>query len=198
VKGLAESMLQLKKYDESVSLFSKVLARSPKHDSALAGTGWAYFFQEDYDKAQLFLLQALEMKPDSFLYLYRLGCVAWAKNQTDQAITYLLRAAKSNPHFSPCFSKLGDYYVSVEQDQIRATKCYQRAILLDPSNAEATKALVEIYIQNEKQTEADALLKNYCVANPRNAWAHKLLGLAFYVSFFSILMCRIQKTTEKP
>lgn len=60
-------------FDEAIRYFSKTLARDPKHGGALAGTGQAYFKQQQYAQAESFLKRAVIAAPEYQSGHYYLG-----------------------------------------------------------------------------------------------------------------------------
>ncbi|KAJ3035493.1 Tetratricopeptide repeat protein 37 [Rhizophlyctis rosea] len=178
--GLGLALAESKKYDESIRCFEKVLRLSPDSHSIKADVGWVHFLQGQYESALDLLRQALEGKQEAS-YIYRIGRVYWAMGdeyRTDKQYVqmHLLQAAKLNPRFGPAFTYMGHYYAKVEQDRVRALKCYQRAVSLAVTDAEAAQALCKLYLEDHQISSAKKVLKAYVSASPRTVWAHKQLG----------------------
>jgi superkiller protein 3 len=60
-----------------------------------------------------------------------------AKRLKEKAAESFLASAKLNPNFADAFRYLGHFYERVVGDRQRAAKCYQRAVTLNPDDAEA-------------------------------------------------------------
>lgn len=78
---------------------------------------------------------------------YRLGRCYWALGgdlKTDRSKAHahwLAAAAISGPAQGSSFAWLGHYYSQVAGDALRARKCFQRALAVDPSEASAGESL---------------------------------------------------------
>jgi tetratricopeptide (TPR) repeat protein len=53
------------KYDEAITFFERLLNKTDKHVSALYHLGRTYMKNYNYDKARVYLKQALEFDPDN-------------------------------------------------------------------------------------------------------------------------------------
>ncbi|KAJ3056720.1 Superkiller protein 3 [Rhizophlyctis rosea] len=180
LQGLGLALAQSDKYDESIRCFEKVLRLDPASHSAKAHMGWVQFQRGQHEEALEWLKQAVEAKQEA-VYVYRIGRVYWAMGgqyRTDKtyAQTNLLQAAKLNPRFGPAFTYMGHYYAEVENDRVRALKCYQRAVSLSVTDEEAAKALSRMYLENKDAGSAKAVLTRFVGASPRAVWAYRQLG----------------------
>lgn len=82
-----------------------------------------------------------------FLCLFSKGIYLWemgegidgeeSKKYKEKAAEHFLACAKLNPSEAAAFRFLGHYYSQVSADAQRASKCYQRAVTLNPDDFEA-------------------------------------------------------------
>lgn len=87
----------------------------------------------------------------------------------------LLAAAKLNPNDGGAFRSLGHHY-SRAGDEQRAARCYQRAVTLDPDDAEAGEALCDLLDVEGKESLELAVCKEAAGKSPRAFWAFRRLG----------------------
>jgi hypothetical protein len=92
----------------------------------------------------------------------------WCAADRAGALPSLLQAARLAPGHAATFTHLGLYYDEVEHDARKATKCYQRAVTLDPgAQEEAARRLYATYCGAGQDTAAALLLQ--CVRPGREA-----------------------------
>lgn len=87
-----------------------------------------------------FLLALLIKSLSQGLILWRRGEESEgdeAKRLKEKAADSFLASAKLNPNNGDAFRSLGLFYEQVAGDRQRAAKCYQRAVTLNPDDAEA-------------------------------------------------------------
>ncbi|KAJ3177104.1 Superkiller protein 3 [Geranomyces variabilis] len=178
--GLGSVLLELQKVDESIKCLQKLVDSDEFGLAAKSELGWAYFWKGAFQMAIDLLKTAVEHLPDS-TNLYRLGRCYWALEgayRTDKQYCYVpwLQAAKLDPNNAPVFAFLGHYYAEVKNDQNRATRCYIRAISLDPGNEDAARALSVIYSQGGQLSAAEKVLGGYLARQPRSRWGWRQLG----------------------
>lgn len=70
------------------------------------------------------------------------GVLLWEKGEKrqelrDKAVEHLMIAAKLNPQNAAAFRYLGHYYARFSPEPLRALKCYQRAVALNPDDSDA-------------------------------------------------------------
>lgn len=65
-----------------------------------------------------------------------------------------LQAAKLDPHLGSVFRYLGHYYKEVAKDLGRARGCYKKAFELDPTDAEAGGATVDLSMEQGDMVRA--------------------------------------------
>jgi type IV pilus assembly protein PilF len=69
----------------------------------LANLGWAYYNKGDYGKAQKYLKEALDLKPDFFIAQLNLGRTYLATGRLHSALSLFEQAAKTTQKTRVCF-----------------------------------------------------------------------------------------------
>src|SRR5881392_2414298 len=123
-------------YDKAAEL----LRRSITLDSANSAEACNYlgYMWADHnmnlDEAETMIKRALEKEPNNASYLDSLGWVEFRKGKFDQALTDLLRAAKTAERDDPVvFEHIGDTYLKLNR-MPEAVEAWQKALTLDPKN----------------------------------------------------------------
>ncbi|XP_066384394.1 tetratricopeptide repeat protein SKI3-like isoform X2 [Miscanthus floridulus] len=134
------------------------------------------------------LEQTLAAEPSSPLHHYNLGVFLWDRAEAEQegdgeearklrtaASEHFLAAAKLNPNDGVPFRFLGHHYARGGDNQ-RAAKCYQRAVTLNPDDAEAGETLCDVLDVEGKESLELAVCKEAAGKSPRAFWAFRRLG----------------------
>jgi type IV pilus biogenesis/stability protein PilW len=110
--NLGSAYLVRKEWDRAIPLLEEVtgdmLYATPHYP--LANLGWAYYNKNDYDKARMYLKEALELKPDFFVAQLNLGRTYLAAGQLHAALSQFEASAKSNPKDPALLLELGKTY----------------------------------------------------------------------------------------
>jgi len=117
-------------------------------------------FQGNFKESIDLLQQSLVIAQDNFEALVVLGQLFWDQSEKSLSLPLFLKAAKVNPlHWLP-FLYLGHQYSEQGSDASvdKARKCYSKCLQLNPSNAEAGRALSDIYRTTGRHNENLALL----------------------------------------
>ena len=123
-------------YDKAADLLRKSIALDPENSAESCnylGYMWADH-NMNLDEAELMIRRALENEPNNASYLDSLGWVEFRKGRFDQALSDLLRAAKTAEHEDPVvFEHIGDTYLKLNRSR-EALEAWQKALALDPKN----------------------------------------------------------------
>ncbi|KAJ3014539.1 Tetratricopeptide repeat protein 37 [Thoreauomyces humboldtii] len=170
----------MQKFDEAMRCLEKLLQIDPANHAAKGELGWVVLQQGDGERAVGLLEEAVEQQ-ETPTALYRLGKAFWDRGETfridkSKCYSFWLRAAKLDPNHAPVFAALGDYYLHVENDRIRARGCYTRASTIDPGNDEAVRALSRLLLEDGGQLSAQGFLTKFLERKPRAAWAWRQMG----------------------
>lgn len=79
---------------------------------ALAAIGEIYLKKEDYEKAQSYLLKAIELYPKDEILAYNIGEIFFNSNKMDEAIKYFELAAQIRKDWEKPYLKLGYVYLN--------------------------------------------------------------------------------------
>ncbi|KND01469.1 SKI complex subunit tetratricopeptide repeat protein SKI3 [Spizellomyces punctatus DAOM BR117] len=180
LQGLGMTLSAMQKFDEAQRCFEKVLQLDNENDTAKAELGWIYYQKGNYIEALRLLREAIGKREDA-VHLCWLGKVYWAMGdvyRTDKQFAHAnwLGAAKRDPNYAPAFACLGQFYAEIEQDRVRAVRCYTRAVALDAGNEQAAKALSRMLLEDGQSTSAKGVLNAFVSKAQRAAWAYKQLG----------------------
>ncbi|MGE5208182.1 MAG: tetratricopeptide repeat protein [Alphaproteobacteria bacterium] len=123
-------------YDKAADLLRKSITLDPE-GSAEACNYLGYMWADhnmNLNEAELMIRRALRSEPDNASYLDSLGWVEFRKGKLDEALSDLLRAARSAEHEDPVvFEHIGDTYLKLNRTQ-EALEAWQKALTLDPKN----------------------------------------------------------------
>jgi len=127
-------------YEKAADLLRKSIALDPAN-SAEAYNYIGYMWADhnmNLDEAEAMIRRALESQPNNASYLDSLGWVEFRKGKFDQALTDLLRAAKTVERDDPVvFEHIGDTYLKLNRGP-EALDAWQKALALDPKNKTLT------------------------------------------------------------
>ena len=179
--GLALSYCQIKKYVEAKKCIQTSLLVEPNNIDCKIELAWVIQFMGQLHESLDILLKADAIK-SSYLVKFRLSSIYWqmgGEYRTDKTFTHsnLIQAIKLNPKFSQSFVLLGHYYLTVESDCARATKCYLKGVESDCKDEEAIRSLVGIYIDQSKISDSANLISKFLGVSPRCFWGWKQLGI---------------------
>ncbi|GAA6060942.1 hypothetical protein JCM10212_003850 [Sporobolomyces blumeae] len=122
---------------------------------------------------------------------WRLGeCISKMEDGVDSEEAYraFIASLKADPSYAPSFTSLGVYYRSLaEPDWERASKCFQKAFELDPSQEVAAKYLAEEFAELGEWSLVEIIARRVVEGNKgkagmgrkaaaRLAWAWKAIG----------------------
>jgi len=123
-------------YEKAADLLRKSIALDPAN-SAEAYNYIGYMWADhnmNLDEAEAMIKRALESEPNNASYLDSLGWVEFRKGKFDQALSDLLRAAKTVERDDPVvFEHIGDTYLKLNRVP-EALGAWQKALALDPKN----------------------------------------------------------------
>ncbi|RHZ76177.1 hypothetical protein Glove_202g69 [Diversispora epigaea] len=181
LQGLGKTLAEQRQFEKSIKVFEKIFKLDSKNHSAKSELSWVYFMMENYDEAITLIKEAIDICDNNALHFYRLGRIYWAIGGEYQinksyAYTQFIFSVKWDTQFSSSFTYLGHYYRLIENDNVRAKKCYEKAFSIDPHEEEAGIQLSEYYQFNNEENLAVGIYRAAIKANSRSGWAWKRLG----------------------
>ncbi len=138
-------------YDKAAELFRQAIAMDPANAAEPYNyLGYMWAEQNSHlDEAEDAVRRALQLDPDNGAYLDSLGWVQYRQGKHAEAIETLQRAIKNLPREDAVlFEHLGDALAKLRRFP-EALEAWQKAKVLDPSNAELAAKIEE---QNPRMT----------------------------------------------
>lgn len=87
-------------------------------------------------------------------------------------------SVKQDSKYSNGFAYLGHYYREIANDHVRAKKCYQKVMLLNPMDVEVAFHLSNYYVNDNELNQAEDLFRQITNNSPKTGWAWRRLGYA--------------------
>uniref|UniRef100_A0A6V7QSG7 Tetratricopeptide repeat protein SKI3 n=1 Tax=Ananas comosus var. bracteatus TaxID=296719 RepID=A0A6V7QSG7_ANACO len=131
------------------------------------------------------LQQTLESDPNNPNNHYNLALFLWKKGEEseereeskrfkERAAEHFLTSAKLNPNEGAAFRFLGHFYGRVAADAQRASKCYQRAVTLNPRILkQESEGLCDLLDGEGKESLVIAVCKEASDKSPKAFWAFR-------------------------
>ncbi|CAJ0859805.1 1503_t:CDS:10 [Entrophospora sp. SA101] len=181
LQGVGIILSAQKDYEKSLEVFKKILKLDPSHHISKSEIGWIHLLQENYEEALKFILEAIDLSNDNALYYCRLGRIYWAmddeyRKNKNYAYAQFIHSLKLDSDFACAFTYLGHYYRLIEEDHVRAKKCYQKAYTIDSKEEDAGFYLSEYYHSDGEFDLAEGVYQIATQTNPKAHWAWKRLG----------------------
>ncbi|XP_073289735.1 tetratricopeptide repeat protein SKI3 isoform X1 [Primulina huaijiensis] len=112
---------------------------------------------------------------------FNLGVSLWEKGEESQdirgkAVEHFMMAVKLNPQNGDAFRYLGHYYAHDSPMPLRALKCYQRAVFLNPDDSCAGEAICDMLDKEGKESLVFAVCCEASEKSARAFWAFRQLG----------------------
>ncbi len=131
-KAEAEFKLVLDKTIETQGDYKKDAATTLR---ALTGLGELFIRKEDFETAQKYFSQALEVSPEDEVAAYNVGEVFFSHQKIDDAIKYFELAIKIKKEWPKPYLKLGYAYLN-KGDFEKSLEFFRKFIEIDPNNPE--------------------------------------------------------------
>jgi tetratricopeptide (TPR) repeat protein len=111
---------------------------------ASTGLGEVSLRRGDFDSAQKYLAQAVDISPQDEAAAYNVGELLFSNQKIDEAIRYLELATQIKKDWAKPYLKLGYVYLN-KGDFAKALENFNTFISLDPENPEAAqvKSIIE-------------------------------------------------------
>ena len=118
----------------------------PNDADGILALGTAYFRDDDYANAALWLKQASNRASSAAEAHYYLGRILRQQGKFDEALAQLKQAATLKPGNAAVFAELGQTYLQ-QRKYLEAQEQLHHALTLDPDNYVANFALMQLYAQ---------------------------------------------------
>jgi tetratricopeptide (TPR) repeat protein len=163
-------------YADAVEFFRKTEAAAPGTTDALILAAKALVHLEKYAEADAALRIYLAQRNDSPDALYLLGYVLNRENRPTDSLETYTKAAVKQPPSGDDLKIVGLDYVLLS-DYPSAIRWLEKAVGVEPRNAEAWYFLGRAYYTRNRISEAKAAFEKVLQLNPRDAKAENNLGL---------------------
>ena len=134
--------------------------------------------QGDWEKALVFLVDAVQSEPAHVEALTGLGTCLLRLNRAAEAVAYFEKVTALAPDSAIAFNNVGVAYGALQQTE-KAVEAYKTALQLDPDNAQAWKNLALIYLQDERVGEGVYILAAVVKSHPGDVEALCLLASCY-------------------
>jgi len=145
-------------FDKAIEVYNKALEQALADEEmgketaaiALASLGETYLRQEDFEKAQDYFKQSIEMYPDNEILAYNVGEIYFSNRKIDEAIHYFELSIEIKPDWPASYLKLGYAYLN-KGDNEKAKLNFNKFLELDPESSEAqgVKNIID-YLEKRK------------------------------------------------
>jgi len=129
----------LEQYNLVLEAVKKVKGDLKEDDAsakALAATGEIYLKKEDYETAQSYLIQAIELYPKDETLAYNIGEIYFNSGKMDEAIRYFEMATQIREDWGKPYLKLG--YVHLNKAEYgKSIEYFNKFLEIDPESPEA-------------------------------------------------------------
>jgi len=105
---------------------------------AFTGLGELYLQKRDFENAQKYFAQALEISPEDEVAAYNVAEVFFSHQKVDEAIEYFSLAVQIKKEWSKPYLKLGYAYLN-KADFKKALEYFNKFVEMDPDNPEVPK-----------------------------------------------------------
>ena len=181
LRGLASTYTSQKQPDKALAAVKTQITKAPANSAFydLLGTV-LYDSKHDLNGAQAAFEKSIELDPNNFDALLRLGRVQVDKGSTDQAIATYQRSMQGTVRDATFYVLSGQLYES-KQDWENAKLMYQKALASSPNNPVASNNLAYVMLQSAGNLDvALSLAQTARQGMPDSASAADTLGWVYY------------------
>jgi len=169
-------------FEQTLRTLDQVLASETISNDELAAvfgsTGQLFMLYDFIDNARDCLLNAIDLAPDQFRWLYYLGVVQEGQGDREQAQATFQRASELVPEDLATRIRLGGVELDL-MEPAQAAAIYQRVLEQDPDNAAAHYGLGRIALLREDAAAAVTHFEHVLTQQPQASTAQYQLGLAY-------------------
>ena len=130
-------------FDKAIEEYNKALEQALADEErgketaaiALASLGEISLRKEDFEKAQDYFKQSIEMHPDNEILAYNVGEIYFSNRKIEEAIHYFELSTQIKPDWPASYLKLGYVYLN-KSDYEKAKLNFNKFLELDPESPE--------------------------------------------------------------
>ena len=174
VKEFKDGVKADKKHNvaEAIQHYERAVALAPSFYLARNNLGTLYLQKTEYDAAQKQFESVIEVNPNDASAYFNLGNVHLLMNRFQEAERCIEQGLNKVPNSAFGHFLRGSLY-SRSGDTQRAEVSLRRALELDPKMAQAHLALVNLFMQERRKSDAVAELKTFLKDFPDHNFAPK-------------------------
>ena len=177
----ALACLKEKEYERALEYFKEIMRESSyERECILYGMGQMYIERGDLPLAKQYLAEAQAINPVFDSIDNALGTIAVKEGDTKIAKSYFEEALRKNP--AAVISMLNVADLLLQEGQVQdAIAWYERALQTDPAHSEKENTLGKLsalYVQINRNKEAEILLKKAIKEFPKNKEMYLLYGIS--------------------
>lgn len=173
----------MKRWNEAIDSYKK--AMEIRTDPVfIENCGLAYERNGNFEEAEKYYLEALEVDPESAKLFNRLGVFYHDQTQYEKSIGYYLKALEREPNNLLFLENLALAY-SMKNDYGAAIEIYEKFLQISPANAKILNAMGVIYYNQQQYESAIEMYHKALEIDKDNFLYTKNLGLALRVSGFN-------------
>ena len=179
--NLAESYIQLNRYEEAIEMCREALALQPNHVKSILRLANAFTYLNRFEEAEKMFQRTLQLQPDQKEGLHNYASLLLAHKKPSQAVIILNKALKAYPTHPSFWTSLARAYRQTKNLESAWTSI-ARASDLDPSNAKIQAEYINIgttYLAQDQLEEAHNIYQAILKINPGLPILYFNLGIIY-------------------
>jgi tetratricopeptide (TPR) repeat protein len=176
--GLAVALAQAGRLEEAADIFQRLLQSRPTDADAHNNLGLVRMRQGQLDDAIACFGRALNLRPNSPSTQDNLEIACQQKAAQSERLAAQLHQTATNPTQAAQLITTQALQL-IEQRRFAEAKVeLQRALLVEPANADASMNLANVFVRLERYDDAIAQYRHALRLNPNHFGGHYILGIA--------------------
>jgi len=164
-------------YEQAIDEFGEIIKRKPNEAFYYYRRGIAHGKNGDLASAVAQVNRALEIVPDHPRFLLGLGDIYYDARKPDEAAEkYISVIRRPSPWKMQAYLKLGDTWLRLKRDNVKAATVYNEALKSDPRNAEAFLGRGDAFLRDGQYGLALQDFRSAITIRPKYPEAYSLCG----------------------
>jgi tetratricopeptide (TPR) repeat protein len=168
----------MKQYDEAIPWLRKALELDPKNVHAHNNLGVSYKGKREFARAIECLREAIALDPRYTLAFVNMGDSYALQEKYPEALGWYAKALALEPDRGSTHIDIAWVYLHMERYE-EATRSFRKGLALDPDHHVSPFQMGELSRRESKFDEAVEWYERAIASAPRNAAAHRGLGLSY-------------------
>jgi tetratricopeptide (TPR) repeat protein len=175
--------MQRELYEQAIEEIGEIIKRKPTDAFYYYMRGVAHGKNGDLASAVAQVNRALEMQPGNPMFLIGLGDIYFDARKPDEAAEKFIEVIRAgSPLKMQAFLKLGNTWLRLKRDNVKAANVFNEALKSDPRNAEAYLGRGDAFLRDGQYELALRDLMDALRLRPKYAEAFSLCGDVYLVS----------------